>query len=624
MTFDDESFKFNSMNLISAQQISKSFASKNLFRKISFSIDSDQRIGLIGPNGAGKSTLLKILTKSLQPDDGKVSFSNSLRLGYLSQKPTFLEDEIIYDCLMSQVDDPYDGLNIAYAYELITKLSLDIHPEKEFAKISELSGGWQKRVALARELMKKPNLLLLDEPTNHLDIQSILWLEEFINSQNDIAFMIITHDRAFLQNTCNMIYDLDPRNPDGLIKSSGSYVQFLDTKSMLMDSQKRLEDKKRNTMLIEKDWLARGPQARLTKQKARINRAHDLIDEVDNLENKNHVKKVDFDFGVNQSSPKKLVELKNISKRFSEDSPLLFSKLNAMIRPGTRVGLLGKNGCGKSTLIQIILGNESPTEGVAFLNPDIQVCYFEQGKETMNVNDSVLRVICPEGDYVHLHGLPVFARSYLSRFYFTNQQMDMPAHQLSGGEQSRLLIAKLMLNPAHVLILDEPTNDLDVETLDVLSDCLSDFAGAIILVSHDRYFLDQNSNEIWAFTETDDKEIIKFADYNQWLDWYKDVGSKVNSQKSELNKKSDSNSKPKKSDKKMSFNEVNEYKTIEATILKKETLLKSRQQELLSPEVSTHFKKLNELTTEISTLESEIQKLYTRWEELELRVKETT
>lgn len=605
------------MTLISVHQITKSFASKNLFRKISFSIDSNQRIGLVGPNGAGKSTLFKILVKKMEADEGKISFSNSLRLGYLSQKPEFAPDEVIYDCLMSQVEDPYDGLNIAYAYELITRLNLDIHPEKEFAKVSELSGGWQKRVALARELMKKPNLLLLDEPTNHLDIQSILWLEEFINSQNDISFMIITHDRAFLQNTCNMIYDLDPRNPDGLIKSNGSYVQFLETKAMLMDSQKRLEEKKRNTMLIEKDWLARGPQARLTKQKARINRAHDLIDEVDNLETKNQVKKVDFDFGVNQNSPKKLVELQNLSKCYTDDSPLLFSKLDAMIRPGSRVGLLGKNGCGKSTLIQIILGNEQPTTGVAFLNPDIQVCYFEQGKETLNANTTVLKVVCPEGDYVHLHGHAVFARSYLSRFYFTNQQMDMPVHQLSGGEQSRLLIAKLMLNPAHVLILDEPTNDLDVETLDVLSDCLTDFAGAIILVSHDRFFLDQNSNEIWAFTEEGNREIIKFADYNQWLDWYENNGKNIPA------KTEDKKTETKKSNKKLSFKEVHEYENIESVILGKEDALKQKQHELVQPEVSSNFKKLNDLTIEISKLETEIQKLYVRWEELEKKTQET-
>lgn len=605
------------MTLISAHQISKSFSSKNLFRKISFSIDSDQRIGLVGPNGAGKSTLFKILAKQIQPDEGQISFSNSLRLGYLSQKPEFKADEIIYDCLMNQVDDPYDGINIAHAYELITKLNLDIHPEKEFAKISELSGGWQKRVALARELMKKPNLILLDEPTNHLDIQSILWLEEFINSQNEISFMIITHDRAFLQNTCNTIFDLDPRNPDGLIKSNGSYVQYLETKAMLMDSQKRLEEKKRNTMLIEKDWLARGPQARLTKQKARINRAHELIDEVDQLENKNYVKKVEFDFGVNENSPKKLVELKSLSKRFSAESSLLFSGLDAMIRPGSRIGLLGRNGCGKSTLIQIILGHEAPTSGSAFLNPDIQVCYFEQGKETLNSQESVLRVICPEGDYVHLHGKPVFARSYLSRFSFNNQQMDMKVSQLSGGEQSRLLIAQLMLNPAHILILDEPTNDLDVETLDVLSECLSDFKGAVILVSHDRYFLDQNSNEIWAFPESEDKTITKFADYNQWLNWYESLQNKTSLAKTETAAAKKETAS--KTEKKLSFKEVNELKNMESIILTKEALLKEKQQELLLPHLSSDFKKLNELTTHVSELEIEIQKLYVRWEELEKR-----
>lgn len=605
------------MTLISVHQISKSFATKSLFKKISFSVDSQQRIGLVGPNGAGKSTLFKILSRQMDIDEGQISTSNSLRLGYLPQKPEFQKDEIIYDCLMSQVSDPFDGVHIAHAYELVTKLNLDIHPEKEFAKVSELSGGWQKRVALARELMKKPNLMLLDEPTNHLDIQSILWLEEFINAQNDISFMIITHDRAFLQNTCNMIFDLDPRNPDGLIKSNGSYVKFLETKSQLMESQKRLEEKKRNTMLIEKDWLARGPQARLTKQKARINRAHDLIEEVDKLENKNFVRKVDFDFGVNQNSPKKLVELQNISKSYSIDGPMLFSHLDALIRPGSRIGLLGRNGCGKSTLIQIILGHESATEGSVFLNPDIQVCYFEQGKETLNTKSTVLKVVCPEGDYVHLHGTSVFARSYLSRFSFTNQQMDMSVSQLSGGEQSRLLIAKLMLNPAHLLILDEPTNDLDVETLDVLSECLSDFKGAIILVSHDRYFLDQNSNEIWAFPETEQKNITKFADYNQWLDWYQEKKSSVLSTKVEAKKENTLTTKNKK---KLSFNELNEYKNIQSFIAQAESSMKEKQSELLRPEISTNFSKLNELTSEISRLEKEIEKLYTRWEELENRV----
>lgn len=601
------------MNLLSAQNISKSFASKKLFQKISFGIDDNEKIGLIGPNGAGKSTLLKIIAKKITPDDGLITFSNDLRLGYLDQMPQFSPTETIYEALMSAALDEYDGLEIAKAYELIAKLTLDTHPEKEFAQVSQLSGGLQKRVALARELMKSPNLLLLDEPTNHLDIQSILWLENFIQEQKNISFLIITHDRAFLQNTCNAIFDLDPKNPDGLFKSRGSYSQYLENKTILLDGLMRLEEKKRNTMNIEKAWLARGPQARLTKQKARINRAESLIEEVKDIENRNQNRKIDFNFGQTASTPKKLCELKNIGKTFSDEKNYLFRHLDGFIRPGSRIGILGRNGSGKSTLIKTILGQIAPTEGEVFLNPDINVYHFEQKKSELNLNTTVLKNICDEGDYVHFHGKPVFARSYLSRFHFTPQQMDMPASHLSGGEQSRLLIAKIMLTPAHFLILDEPTNDLDVETLDVLSECLSEFEGAIILVSHDRYFLDQNTSELWAITENENAEIIKFADYYQWEEWFKT--NKFNSEDNKNLKAEVKETKPKK----LSFNEQFELNGIEEKIAKLEADLKNLQQEISSPEVQTNYQRLNELTLAISKLEKEIPLQYERWQHLESR-----
>lgn len=616
------------MNLISAYQISKSYASKNLFKNISFAIDDKQRIGLIGPNGAGKTTLMNILAKRIEPDSGKISFSNGLRLGWLEQKPKFNSEETIYDSLMSSVEDAYEGNDIALCYQLIAQLNLDLEGDKEFRKVSSLSGGWQKKVALARELMKRPNLLLLDEPTNHLDIESILWLEEFIQKQNELSFVIVTHDRAFLQNTCNVIFDLDRKNPDGLIKSFGSYMQFLETKSMIMDSQMRLEEKKRNTMLIEKDWLARGPQARLKKQTARIERAHQLIDQVDKLETQNQNRKLDFDFGKQESSPKKLIELEGVSKHFGER--ILVSKLNAMIRPKTRIGLMGRNGCGKSTLIKILMGKEPASTGKVFVNQDIQICYFEQGKETLNSNVSLFKTICPDGDYVHLHGTPVFAKSYLSRFHFSPQQMDLPVAQLSGGEQSRLLIAKLMLNPAHVLILDEPTNDLDIETLDVLTDCLSDFEGALILVSHDRFFLDQNANELWAFTENEEGEIIKFSDYNQWQNWFDDVGKKIN----RLGAGGSGNSsappvvvekvnvvKDPNKTKKLSSKEQKEFETIESRILEKETVLAAWQKQLMDPSIASDFKKIGEVSAEVGKMETEIKEMYARWQFLEERTK---
>lgn len=604
--------------LISAYQLSKSFASKTLFKNISFAIDTQQKIGLLGPNGAGKSTLLKIISGEIQPDSGQISFSNSLRLGYLNQKPQFESDKTIYEVLIEATDDPYDSFNISLAFELIKKLSLDTAPDAENTYVKTLSGGWQKRVALARELMKKPNLLLLDEPTNHLDIQSILWLEDFIANENQISFLIVTHDRAFLQNTCNIIFDLDPRNPDGLIKSFGDYAQFLETKSMLLEGQKRLEEKKRNTMMIEKAWLARGPQARLTKQKARQNRAHELISEVDNLESKNMLRKADFDFSGNDKSPKKLIELNHVMKSFGARP--LFSDLSGMIRPKARIGLLGSNGCGKSTLIKIMMGEEKASTGEVFINQDININYFEQGKESLNQNTTVLKVICPEGDYVHFQGQPVFARSYLSRFHFNSFQMDMPVSKLSGGEQSRLLLAKLMLTSAHVLILDEPTNDLDVETLDVLSECLNDFPGALILVSHDRFFLDQNTNEIWAFTQDPKGSVIKFSDYYQWETWFRSEGEALAKLK-DIPVPVQNNEKSGSSNKKLSYKETLEYEKIETLIAEQEEQLKKMQNDLTSPDIQSHFSKLTELTEKISLLENEIARLYERWQHLESKVK---
>lgn len=610
--------------LISAFQISKAFASKTLFQSISFAIDTEQKIGLVGPNGAGKSTLLKILSGSMKPDSGQLSTSNSLRLGYLEQKPVLIAGKSIYETLVEATDDPYDGINISLAFELITKLSLDEMPDGENTDVAKLSGGWQKRVALARELMKRPSLLMLDEPTNHLDIQSILWLEDFISNERQVSFFIVTHDRAFLQNTCNAIFDLDPRNPDGLIKSYGDYGKYLETKQMLLDSQRRLEEKRRNTMLIEKAWLARGPQARLTKQKARQNRAHEIIDEVKNLENKNQLRKSEFDFSTTGNSPKRLVELTKVSKAFTGRN--LFTNLSGLIRPKARIGLLGANGCGKSTLIKLILGQENPTSGEVFVNPDIQINYFEQGKEMLNQNATVLKVICPEGDYVHLQGSPVYGRSYLSRFHFNNFQMDMPVSKLSGGEQSRLLLAKLMLTSAHVLILDEPTNDLDVETLDVLTECLADFPGALILVSHDRFFLDQNSNELWAFTENEKGEIIKFADYFQWETWYRSEGEENRKAGKAATAAAFANAQhPVKStgtsSKKLSYKETQEYESIEKNIALKEAELTQMQAQLLLPENQTNFNKLQELTTRSAAAEADIAKMYERWQLLEAKMK---
>jgi ABC transport system ATP-binding/permease protein len=595
--------------LVSAHQVTKSFASKTLFQKISFAIDSSERIGLIGPNGAGKSTLLSIISQSQSPDSGQVSFANNLQLGFLKQTPVLDTEKNIYDSLMSATYDEYDSDNIQLAFELISKLELDSFPEGVEKKVGELSGGWQKKVALACELMKKPNLLLLDEPTNHLDLQSILWLEEFLQKSRDIALLIVTHDRRFLQNTCNVIFDLNPQLPNGLLRTSGSYAAHLESKMILLDGQKRLEDKRRNTMMREKEWLARGPQARLTKQKARIERAYDIIDEVKGLENKNAKRNIQLDFGNNSKSPKKLIEADHISKAYS--GKILFDNFSVMVRPDHRYGLIGPNGSGKSTLLKTLIGQILPDSGFVKVNEDIDISYFEQGKDQIDLNLTVLKCICPEGDYVHFQDQAVFARSYLSRFYFNGQQMDMPARQLSGGELSRLILAKLMLKKAHVLILDEPTNDLDVETLEALSECLTEFKGAVILVSHDRYFMDQNCDVIWGLN-TDTGEILTFADTFQWEDWHKNY--KKSSKSNQNKNNSANNNKTEKSG--LTNKEKAEFEKIESVIAAEEAKFADLTLKLSSSEVQSDYAKLNELTQQASESEKNIENLMSRWEYL--------
>jgi ABC transport system ATP-binding/permease protein len=592
--------------LISAYQLSKTFASKTLFNNISFAIESTEKIGLIGPNGAGKSTLLSIISKMQSSDTGQISFANNLTLGYLQQKPTLKQDESIYDSLMNVTNDIYDSDNMQLAFELISKMELDKFPEGSEKMVGELSGGWQKKVALAQQLMKRPNLLLLDEPTNHLDLESIVWLEEFLQKTNDIALLIVTHDRRFLQNTCQVIFDLDPQLPNGILRTNGPYTSHLESKMMLFDGQKRLEEKRRNTMTREKEWLARGPQARLTKQKARIDRAYDIIDEVKDLENKNAKRNIDLDFGGTAKSPKKLIEATKIKKMYSGRT--LFQNFSAMIRPGHRYGLIGPNGSGKSTLLKCLIGKVLVDAGEVFVNEDIEISYFEQGKDQLDLSKSVLRVICPEGDYVHFQDQPVFARSYLSRFYFKAQQMDMPASQLSGGELSRLILAKLMLRQAHVLIMDEPTNDLDVETLEALSETLSEFKGAVILVSHDRYFMDQNCDVIWSFDLTTDS-ILTFADTNQWEDWFKQNKKALKSASTKVEAKTSTRSG-------LGYKEKLEFEGIEAVIALEESKLKKMQAEITEPEKQSNYARLSELTQGIAESEIKIEQLLNRWQEL--------
>ncbi|MFN7729348.1 MAG: ABC-F family ATP-binding cassette domain-containing protein [Bdellovibrio sp.] len=600
--------------LISAFDLSKAFGAQTLFKNLTFGLNEGQKIGLIGPNGAGKSTLLKILARVETPDRGEVSFARGLKIGYLEQDPRFKSGETIFEVLQKTMHDPDDYVQLGFIYELISRLELDSKEAGVDRPVSELSGGWMKRVALAQVLAPRPQLLLFDEPTNHLDVESIEWLEGFLSQQRDMGHLMITHDRLFLQNTCDYIFDLDPRNPKGLIQIQGTYADFLVLKEAELGAQKTLEQVRKNQLRQETYWLRRGAKARQTKQTARIERAHELADTVDELTEKNRDRKMSFEMAEEIRNPKKIVEAKNISQVRGDKE--LFKDFSFILGARARVGILGPNGCGKSTLIQTLLGEIKPATGSVMVNDKVQFALFDQKKNTLKLDKSVLYNLCPEGDYVHVQGRPVFARSYLARFHFRNDQMELPVAKLSGGEKTRLLIAQLLLQTEPVFILDEPTNDLDIATMDTLQEALAEFPGALILVTHDRYFMDQVCNEILAFTGNG--EIQKFSNLFQWEEWRKQSQGKGKGKSvpAAAATKEPTAAIPEKKKARLGNKEQREFDQMEALIHQSEAELAQVEAQLASSEVQANYVQLQELSKAFETQKAAIEKLYARWQEL--------
>ena len=589
------------MILTSVHNLEKGFAGRTLFRDVSFGIDDRDRVGLVGPNGAGKSTLLRLLAGEAEPDAGSVSRKRGLKIGVLAQVPEFAPGDTIFSAINTHADAE------STVYRLLSQL--DLNRFGGDFQVEQLSGGWKKRVALGRELAREPELLLLDEPTNHLDVSAILWLEEFLSSA-PFALLMVTHDRLFLQRVVNHVLDLDPRNPHYLLDVRGGYVDYLDAKEHELAALKRQEKVLKNTARREREWLGHSAQARQTKQKARIQTAEALIDTVGELTQKNRAASVDLAFGENERNPKKLIEAKGLSKTFGERT--LFEGVDLMITPKTRLALLGDNGCGKSTLVRILLGLEETDVGTIDRAEALNVAYFEQNRETVDPTKSVMQNICPEGDYVNFRGEFVHVRSYLDRFLFSGSKVDMPAAKLSGGEQARLRLAQLMLQPAQVLVLDEPTNDLDAETLDVLESALAEFGGAVILVTHDRYFMDAVATEILAFPPHGGP-LQKFASYLQWEAWFAEEGQRA--REAPKPKATAGPAKPTK----VSFKDKFEFEKMEETILKLEGQIEALGVEAGNPD--TDHRRLGEIRDEMATIQDQIDTKYARWAELEAMIK---
>ena len=599
--------------LLSCQNLTKSFGARPLFENLSFGLFEGERTGLIGPNGTGKSTLLKILAGEEKPEEGTLALRKGLRVGYLPQQDRF---EQVKGALTVReaLAQGLAGLGLEdWEVDIRVDTNLEdagfINPDQE---VSKLSGGWRKRLSILTQVAREPDLLLLDEPTNHLDMEGVLWLERFMENLN-FAFLVVTHDRRFLERVSNRIIELNKRYPEGFFANAGNYTEFLEKREDLFNSQAKHEDTAANLVRREIEWLRRGPKARTVKQQARIDRAGDLMEELDELKFRNaQGKSVDIDFTGSDRQTRRLVAASKVTK--SLGGRKLFGPLDLLLTPGDKLGLLGENGSGKSTLLKLLVGEMQPDSGTVKQAEKLRVVTFDQHRDQLDLGQTLRQALCEKGDYVFFKERPIHVASWATRFLFNADQLDRPLSRFSGGEQSRVLIARLMLKPADLLLLDEPTNDLDIPSLEVLEQSLEEFPGALVLVTHDRYLLDRVSRQILALDGKGNAGF--FADLSQWEAWREKEREKEKGKKAEPAKPAPQAAKPKKV---LSSKEQKELKEMESALHAAEAVLKATKARLDDPKIATDVSKLLEAQKNVDAEQAKVEALFKRWEELEAK-----
>lgn len=596
------------MLILNAQSISKSFGATSLFRDISFTVDEGDRIGLIGPNGSGKSTLLKILADQLEPDSGEVAARKFTRLSYVSQDSEYASGDTVRSVIqeaLKRTGVPESEWE-ARLRETLGRAGFDNFDTEAIT----FSGGWRKRLAIVEALVQRPDVLLLDEPTNHLDLAGIEWLEGVLASSS-FACVVISHDRYFLENVATQMAELNRAYPGGLLRVSGNYSEFLEMKQEFLAAQSRRQEALENRVRIEKDWLRRGPKARTTKSKARIDRAYELIGELADLGNRTQTKTAGIDFSATDRQTKRLVETEGL--QYSAGDRKLFDGLDFVITAGMRVGLVGPNGSGKTTFLRLLSGDLKEDTGTLKRANNLKVVYFEQNRQ-IDESLTLRRALAPDSDSVVYLGRVIHVASWAARFLFSGEQLNQPVSRLSGGERARVLIANLMLQPADLLLLDEPTNDLDIATLEILEESLLEYPGALVLVTHDRYMLDRISNVVLGLDGLGGAE--RFADYSQWETWQLERRQQ-REQASRPAAKSASPASP--SRKKLSYLEAREWADIEDRIAGAEDILRQKQALLEDPDVAVDAVRLQSALIEAEKAKAAVDALYARWAELEAK-----
>ncbi len=472
--------------LITLSNAHLAFGHHALLDGANLSIQEGERIGLIGRNGSGKSSLLRILDGRIQADDGEVSRLSSLRSITVEQEPVLLENKTVYDNLIGNILESEDWSRPARAQAIIDRLGLD--PE---SIVKSLSGGTRKRIALARGFLEEPDLLLLDEPTNHLDFDGILWLEELIRNSRS-ACVIITHDRRFLDAVTTRIVELDR----GILHSfPGNFSKWQEQKAAWLAAEQLQNERFDKFLAQEEVWIRKGVEARRTRNEGRVRRLESLRRE--RSERRERVGNVNFAIASGERSGKLVAELKDVHHAFADK--VVVDNYSTTIVRGDRIGLIGPNGAGKTTLLKIILGLLQPTQGEVKLGTNLSIAYFDQMREQLDENAPLTDVINPGSEWIEIGNQRKHVMSYLGDFLFSPARAQSPVHSLSGGERARLLLARLFARPANVLVMDEPTNDLDIETLELLEELLQAFDGTVLLVSHDRSFLDNVITQTIAY-----------------------------------------------------------------------------------------------------------------------------
>ncbi len=598
--------------LLSVSKLSKHVGDKSLFEGLSFGIFEKEKIGLIGPNGSGKSTLLGLLARTNEPDEGEVVYKKNLGLSFVPQIDKHPAELSIIEHSCNKIQELLK--NSRADAEVLAAIYLSITGfEDTEVKISNLSGGWLKRLSLAIAIAAEPELLILDEPTNHMDWDGILWLESFLKSFKQ-SFILVSHDRSLLQNTTGRTIEINPAFKDGFLSYDLGYNDFLEKKTEYLEAQQNLQSSMANKARRETDWLRAGVKARTTKSRSRINEAHQLIDDLSTLNTKNTSaqSKVSLEIDSTGRKTKKLIELKNLSVGYKEKN--LIENLSLTLGPKQCYGLLGHNGSGKTSLLKTLSNELTPLKGSVYTADDLKIVYFEQKRSDLPQEESLVEYLGSGSDYVVFKDQSVHVASYASRFLFSSDRLNMPIKKMSGGEQARLLIAKLFLKPADVLILDEPTNDLDIKTISILEDIITNFNGLVLLVSHDRSFLRSVCTHYLALDGCG--AAVFYADVDQWLKSSTKQSKKERSKSPAKEHDSEVNPPLAKPKVKLSYKDKKFLEDVEAIILTEEEKLSALNSNLEASVSSGDSGKIQALSVSISAQQTKVDEFYEKWDRL--------